>query len=68
MYSALYETLPELETRINSYDFITISPPSTYDHEINRDNITAKDVQDALKRIIEIAVCNVFLSSVPMLY
>ncbi len=55
IFSALSETNEQLANRMKKYDFITISPPSSLDHEINRQNISLDEVKLCIKRIIEIA-------------
>lgn len=51
---ALNGTMAELEEAIKFYDFIFISPPSTFAHEIYRKNITKKNIEKTLEKIISI--------------
>lgn len=50
--SALYGDNIFLQTAINNYDFILISPPHWNDHLIGAGNLTLSEVEDVLKRII----------------
>ena len=51
--AALSKTDELLKEEILKYDFITISPPSGFYHEIYAENISEKNVQLAIKRIIK---------------
>lgn len=53
---ALNGTQQELDEAINFYDYVFISPPSTFAHEINRKNISRKHVEKTIEKIIE--ACN----------
>lgn len=50
---AINKTDDDLKKVISFYDFIFISPPSCFAHEINRNNITLDNVKEAIKRIIK---------------
>lgn len=53
---ALSNTQEVLDEAIkNNYDFITISPPSCFKHEIAREVYKEEWIEDAIKRIIEIS-------------
>lgn len=55
LYSCIYESQEDLENKMKYYDFITISPPSTYDHEFNRGNMSIDEYKLAINKIIETA-------------
>ncbi|MEF9984798.1 MAG: PolC-type DNA polymerase III [Malacoplasma sp.] len=56
IYSALSSTDIELEKSISKYDYILISPPSCFLHEINRGNLTNDILEKCILRIVE--ACN----------
>lgn len=58
-YGALSKSDTELREIISKYDFITISPPSGFEHEIYVGNITIENVKSAILRIINMSKeCN----------
>ena len=52
---ALNNTNDELKKTIEFYDFITVCPISCFLHDINRKNYSKNNLEDATRRIIEIA-------------
>jgi DNA polymerase-3 subunit alpha (Gram-positive type) len=53
--AAINGTLNDLKTTILKYDYIFVSPPSTFEHEINRGSITKPNVNKIIKKIINTA-------------
>jgi DNA polymerase-3 subunit alpha (Gram-positive type) len=45
-----------LRNTIQKYDFIFVSPPSNFKHEINRNGITLNNVKKIIKKIIVNAI------------
>jgi DNA polymerase III alpha subunit (gram-positive type) len=52
---AINGTADELKSTIQKYDYIFVTPPSTFAHEINRGNITKANVNKIIKKVINAA-------------
>ena len=53
---AIFESEDNLKQAISYYDYIFVSPPSTYIQETSNENLTVEQVENIIKKIIELSL------------